>query len=185
MRGLDRRRQTVRVPRALRHSRTAAPALLRSAAHSASPNNPTAASLSSIAIHWRASFDAAENALRAATRCRRSIGFPPGELESRTAQLLLERRELSTLLDAIAREEHATIRHPLSAPASDRFDGRPTGLVRKPAVSTWTAFSRPVRTSTLQFGAKRSMHFSSESDPSDSAISPRFCTSISARTTTG
>jgi HAD superfamily hydrolase (TIGR01509 family) len=88
----------------------------------------TPVSLSSIAIHWRASFDAAENALRAATRCRRSIGFAPGELEHRTAQLLLERRELSALLDAIAREEHATIRHPLSAPrATVSMVGLPVG----------------------------------------------------------
>jgi beta-phosphoglucomutase-like phosphatase (HAD superfamily) len=85
-------------------------------------------SLSSVAIHWRACLDAEESALAAAARCGRSVGFPSGELGVRTGRLAEERREVATLLDALARQEHVTISHPLSAPrATARMLGLPVG----------------------------------------------------------
>ena len=84
-------------------------------------------SLSSVAIHWRACLDAEESAIAAAARLG-SVGFAPAEVGLRTSQLAAERREVSTLLDALARQEHVTISHPLTAPrATVRMLGLPVG----------------------------------------------------------
>jgi beta-phosphoglucomutase-like phosphatase (HAD superfamily) len=65
---------------------------------------------------WRGSFDASAEALAAAARCERELGFPAGEIARRRSTLISTRSEVASLLDALADESHVPLRHPLSAP---------------------------------------------------------------------
>jgi HAD superfamily hydrolase (TIGR01509 family) len=84
--------------------------------HGANP----ALTLDDVSEHWRIVFDTAQDALRAAERCGTSLGFASRELHERVAGLQQERQATALLLEALAREEHAAIRHHLAAPRATR-----------------------------------------------------------------
>jgi HAD superfamily hydrolase (TIGR01509 family) len=78
------------------------------------------ADLDGLSAHWRIVFDAAEDVLRSANRCGRSLHFPPAELLERARRLSNERQETAQLLDTVAREEHVRLDHRLSIPRLTR-----------------------------------------------------------------
>jgi len=72
--------------------------------------------LETLTAEWRVAIRSAEDAVQAAARCGPGLHFPGGELLEWTRRLELERHEAARLLDAIAREEHVTLRRRLDAP---------------------------------------------------------------------
>ena len=76
--------------------------------------------LDRLSSHWRVVFDNAEDALRAADRCGRSLRFAKSELHERAGRLAQERKDTARLLDTIAREEHVRLDHALSTPRVTR-----------------------------------------------------------------
>ena len=82
--------------------------------------------LDRVTADWRRSLDAASGALSAADRIG---GLLPGELAAHWRGVATERSAVTALLDAIARETHVAIRHPLSAPrATNRMLGLPVAV---------------------------------------------------------
>ena len=89
----------------------------------------SAVDLDSVSAHWRVVFNMTEDALRAASRCGKSLSFAETELHALSSQLALERAETAELLDEVAREEHLDLSHRLSAPrATRRTLGLPANL---------------------------------------------------------
>ena len=87
-------------------------------------------SLDEISAHWRLAFIAAQDALVAISRCSGSLRFPVQELREFSGNLERERAATAVLLDDVAREEHVTLRHRLSAPrATRRMLGLPDSVL--------------------------------------------------------
>jgi beta-phosphoglucomutase-like phosphatase (HAD superfamily) len=87
---------------------------------------PERVGLDEVSTHWRLAFIAAQDALAAIARCGTSLRFPPQDLRELSGNLERERTATALLLDAVAREEHVTLRHKLSAPrATKRMLGLP------------------------------------------------------------
>jgi HAD superfamily hydrolase (TIGR01509 family) len=86
---------------------------------------PASAALDHLSAHWRAAFDAAEDALRAARPA-----LPSRELAARSAGLAAERRSTLGLLKALAREEGVSPRFLHMTPRRDekRLLGLPVGI---------------------------------------------------------
>lgn len=76
-------------------------------------------SLDALSAGWRIAFDAAEDALRAASAAGMSR-LGAAELRERSGRLARERDAIARLLDAAARENHTRLRRPLSAPRATR-----------------------------------------------------------------
>jgi beta-phosphoglucomutase-like phosphatase (HAD superfamily) len=76
--------------------------------------------LDELSVHWRIAFIAAQDALTAIGRCGSSLRFPVSELRELSGNLERERAVTAVLLDDVAREEHVTLRHRLSAPRATR-----------------------------------------------------------------
>ncbi len=82
-----------------------------------------------LSARWRAAFDAAEDALRAAGNCGRSVDFPEGELRDRGRHLAEERKAVASLIDTLALEHHVVIHNRLTSPrATTRMLGLPAGV---------------------------------------------------------
>ena len=79
-----------------------------------------AVDLDRLSAHWRIAFDTAEDALRAADRCGRSLRLAKSEVHERAGRLAQERKDTAWLLDTIAREEHVRLDHALSTPRVTR-----------------------------------------------------------------
>ena len=76
--------------------------------------------LDELSAHWRLAFIAAQDALVAISRCGGSLRFPAQDLRELSGCLERERAATAVLLDDVAREEHVTLRHRLSAPRATR-----------------------------------------------------------------
>ena len=87
---------------------------------SAAPDHNGSVTLDHVSAHWRSAFIAAQDSLSAIARCGTSLRFPPQELRELSGNLERERAATAVLLDAVAREEHVTLRHRLSTPRATR-----------------------------------------------------------------
>jgi HAD superfamily hydrolase (TIGR01509 family) len=76
--------------------------------------------LDELSAHWRLALIAAQDALVAVGRCSGSLRFPAQELRELSGNLERERAATAVLLDDVAREEHVTLHHRLSAPRATR-----------------------------------------------------------------
>jgi beta-phosphoglucomutase-like phosphatase (HAD superfamily) len=86
--------------------------------------------LDELSAHWRLALIAAQDALVAIGRCGSSLRFPVQELRELSGNLERERAATAILLDDVAREEHVTLHHRLSAPrATRRMLGLPDGVL--------------------------------------------------------
>jgi HAD superfamily hydrolase (TIGR01509 family) len=73
------------------------------------------ADLDGLSAHWRLALNSAQDALQAAAST-----LPPVERRARYAELGAERKRTAELLDAVAREEHVTLAHRVTAPRPSR-----------------------------------------------------------------
>lgn len=87
-------------------------------------------SLDALSEHWRVALDAAQDALRTAGLCGRSLRFTPQERHEWATRLGQERAATARLVDAVAHEEHVHLLHRLSTSrASKRMLGLPSDVL--------------------------------------------------------
>ena len=114
------RGRIARVPR--RSARTPPPPAAESNAHSSA----TPRTLDELGAHWRLALFAAEDAIRAARACGRSVGLSNQELAALERRLHEERSATNRLLETVAHEERLELHHRLTTPrATNRTLGLP------------------------------------------------------------
>jgi beta-phosphoglucomutase-like phosphatase (HAD superfamily) len=106
------RGRITRVPR--RSARTLPLAATESNAH----GSATPRTLDQLGAHWRLALFAAEDAIRAARACGRSVGLSSQELAALERRLAEERSATDRLLETVAREERLELHHRLTTPRS-------------------------------------------------------------------
>jgi len=85
--------------------------------------------LDALSSHWRLVFNLAEDAVRSAGRCGRSLQLQQPELATWSSKLVSERAATAQLLDEVASQSSVHLYHRLSAPrATRRTLGLPNDL---------------------------------------------------------
>jgi beta-phosphoglucomutase-like phosphatase (HAD superfamily) len=88
-------------------------------------SKPAPFDLDALSAHWRKAFNAAQDALAAA-----SLELPPTELRERRYELERERAATAQLVETVATEEHLSVIHHLGAPRpSHRMLGLASGVL--------------------------------------------------------
>ena len=90
---------------------------------------PTPRTLDELSAHWRLALFAAQDVLTAARRCGRSVGLRSDEVSTFERSLADERVQTARLLEALAHEEHISLRNRLTSPrATAQTVGLPLGV---------------------------------------------------------
>ena len=79
------------------------------------PPAPTPRTLDELSAHWRLALFAAQDVLTAARRCGRSVGLRSDEVSTFERSLADERVQTARLLEALAHEEHISLRNRLTS----------------------------------------------------------------------
>ena len=76
--------------------------------------------IDALSAHWRLVFNAAEDAVRAASHCGTSLGFAQEELHGWSIRLVQERAATAQLLDEVAQQDHVHLYHQVASPRATR-----------------------------------------------------------------